>query len=113
MRSASGLDQRDDRFGEHVRFVGTASAVDVELIDRLAAARQMTSARGESHRLHSVRAVDGEAVRDRGRLQDSSRDSAERRANVRAAVGWEKEDYAATTARPADFSGPRTGVGRR
>src|SRR5438105_4454821 len=113
MRSASGLAQRDDRFREHVWFVRTASAVDVELIDRLAAARQMASARRESHRLHSLRAIDSQAMRDRGRIEDPSRDTAEGGANVRAAVGGKKEDDAAPTARPADFSGPRTGVGRR
>src|SRR2546428_8672362 len=57
--------------------------------------------------------MEGGAGAAGGRWGVPPRHSAEGSANVRAAVGWEKEDDAAATARPAHFSGPRAGVGRR
>src|SRR5438067_8695147 len=112
MRAASWFRQRHDRLGEHERFVWTAAAVHIELIDRLAAARHVTSTRREPHRLHRLGAIDSQAVRDRRGLENATCDFGERVTHVGAAVGWEKKDDAAASARSANFSAPRAGFRR-
>src|SRR6184192_4119194 len=98
MRSAPRLRQRHDGLGEDERFVRSSSAVNVELIDRLASPRHVTSARSESHRLHRFCAIDCETVCHRSGFENASRHCAERLAYISAAVGWDQKDDAAATA---------------
>src|SRR3954452_12585450 len=91
-----------------MRAICAAAAEDVKLFERRRAAHR--EARTAYWRV--VDAFDGQAVRDRLRVDDLARHIRQRRADGVAAIGRHEEDDASAAAGAADFSGPGAGANR-